>query len=291
VGLTTPQAAGSPPTPTTASRIVPQLELLTLVPSSSPPSFLLLSPLREAALAESIPFTPAGEQASVFKFYCPLCMEFYKSILKSGQCCGNYICLGCTLDYLGTKNLKGLSSCNDIMAAQAQLKCIACPSCSTTGFHPKIVLSDETVRDYSYVVATTKTTVTGKSPVRRGDSFDDLKRKMLPFQMKSTLQEQHNERMELHKEDDGDEVQVVVPLYPSTNDDDDGDSDKQTLIEQIPDDFFTKEANEFLVHIIGTERIDRLVKRMTASREKLAAEDVVDEVMRSVSVRILPKLQ
>jgi hypothetical protein len=58
-----------------------------------------VTPRREDALYSKIAYTPAGEQADMYKYYCPLCMSFFQGILKSG-CCGNYICSECCVDFL-----------------------------------------------------------------------------------------------------------------------------------------------------------------------------------------------
>lgn len=64
-----------------------------------------LSPRRETLLRSSVPFTPNSVNAQKFRYYCPLCMEFFESILTS-KCCKNYICLKCAVEYLNTKTKK-----------------------------------------------------------------------------------------------------------------------------------------------------------------------------------------
>lgn len=70
-----------------------------------PQKLLLLTPRREDALYCKVAYTPAGDMADVYKYYCPLCMSFFKDILKSG-CCGNYICSECCVDFLSNQQYK-----------------------------------------------------------------------------------------------------------------------------------------------------------------------------------------
>ena len=214
---------------------------------------ILVSPQKEAALAESVPFTPRDPiSANTFKYYCPLCMEFYKSILKSNTCCGNYICLGCCIDYLGSRNLPA-SCCNDILNAQTSLRGIPCPSCSTIGFSPALVLNEEAVRDYHFSDAGSSTkrkplgisnTNINRSPVRIGDSFEELKRKMIPFQVQVAQQDDDDLKNKIFVEKELDQFETSQTDCMCTSD------------------FIEKEARDFLFHILGQEGIDRLVQRL-----------------------------
>jgi hypothetical protein len=181
---------------------VAELSASTPKKSSAPATKLapisLVTPRREEAMKSSVPFTPAGDEANVYKYYCPLCMEHWKGVLKS-RCCGNYACLRCTTDYLGSRGLVA-ESVNDILGCPL-LKTVSCPHCFTTGFDPMIVAPNEVIRDYSmngYKLAATGPNATLLSapssaqaprkkfittPVKIGDSFEELKRKMLPFQL------------------------------------------------------------------------------------------------------------
>jgi hypothetical protein len=67
------------------------------------PSPILLTPRREDGLYTKISSTPVGDQLQIYKYYCPLCMSFYKDILKS-TCCHHYICSECIVDYLLKRN-------------------------------------------------------------------------------------------------------------------------------------------------------------------------------------------
>mmetsp|Transcript_20660 Transcript_20660/g.34594 ORF Transcript_20660/g.34594 Transcript_20660/m.34594 type:complete len:606 (-) Transcript_20660:598-2415(-) len=151
---------------------------------------------------ECVPYTPEGEEASVFKYYCPLCMQYFKEIMKSG-CCGNYICVQCCREYLDTKNIHfGKRECHCIVQLEDKLrnmeaaKHTPCPHCQVIDFRPSGVSIEEKVRDYFYTSnayfvqqkqqqqhhsGTTGTSRNVTSPLRVGESFEDLKRKMVPY--------------------------------------------------------------------------------------------------------------
>jgi len=147
-----------------------------------------VTPRPDDDLHSGVPDTPVDFEASIYKYYCPLCMLHYKRILKS-KCCNNYICLSCCMDYL---NRKGIERKDDIAstlkAQETKLQKIHCPNCSTLGFLPYIVDLDDIVRDYSrdneqqrLISLKSIPSYYQASPVRRGESFEDLKRKMIPY--------------------------------------------------------------------------------------------------------------
>ena len=107
---------------------------------------IIISPRREFALLSSIPFTPLGKDASIFCYYCPLCMEFFESVLRT-KCCANYICLKCSIEYLNAKGL-ALMSVQEIVG-NSLLRNIVCPHCFTVGFNPQLVEREDSIRDYS----------------------------------------------------------------------------------------------------------------------------------------------
>lgn len=262
-------SSSSPISPTSVAH--PTLEVCASIPNTSKDSMrsyqILISPQKELALSESVPFTPRGENASTFRYYCPLCMEFYKSILKSNNCCGNYICLGCTIDYLGSRHLEA-TSCNDILNAQAQLKGIPCPSCSTIGFCPAIVLNEEAVRDYNFsdTSATklkSKVGLGSRSPLRIGDSYEDLKRKMIPFKIQLTNEDDVDE-------EEGEMCDKSIQEAPCVNiGPEEVETPKHSPSQEHKDEtsFIESEARAFLLHILGQEGIDRLVKKLAMDNE------------------------
>ena len=81
----------------------------------------------EESFIVGIPETPHQDDKSMalYKYYCPICMNYFKSILKS-SCCGNYICLTCCKSYLYSKHLEA-SSILDIIGNK-YLKSVDCPN-------------------------------------------------------------------------------------------------------------------------------------------------------------------
>jgi hypothetical protein len=99
---------GSPPgSPPGHDSVSSASELGVLRPIQ--PSPILLTPRREDGLYTKISYTPVGDQLQVYKYYCPLCMSFYKDILQS-SCCHHYICSECIVDYLLKRNHQVLPS-------------------------------------------------------------------------------------------------------------------------------------------------------------------------------------
>ena len=47
-----------------------------------------------ASSFSGVPYTPHGDEASVFKYFCPLCMQYFKQIMKM-KCCSNYLGVQC----------------------------------------------------------------------------------------------------------------------------------------------------------------------------------------------------
>lgn len=124
----------------------------------------------------SIPYTPNGDEAISFKYYCPLCMQYYKFMWKS-SCCSNYICLPCTQDYLKCKGVSFFASIES-----HKMEHVFCPHCQTKGFKPVVVEEQESVRDYHYSYEPVSSAIM-PSPLKIGESFEDLKRKMIPFKV------------------------------------------------------------------------------------------------------------
>jgi len=138
----------------------------------------------------SIPYTPHGDEATVFKYYCPLCMQYFREIMKM-KCCGNYLCISCCKDYANTKkiDLIGISHITLIEERFVNPNNTPCPHCGVTGFHPMGVSFEEIIRDYSTRNGPKdQFTNPGYSPLRVGESFEDLKRKMIPYKSQQPIQ-------------------------------------------------------------------------------------------------------
>lgn len=96
------------------------------------------------------------------------------------------MCFACTRDYLNAKGLdfvKKLEHLED----NVLLEEISCPHCFTMGFFPAVVHKDETIRDYSYKNPPAGNQFNQPSPLRVGESFEDMKRKMIPFKALSSI--------------------------------------------------------------------------------------------------------
>jgi hypothetical protein len=146
------------------------------------PMVILVTPRRQANMLSCVPATPHGDAIAKYPYYCPLCMEHFQDILET-SCCGNYACLPCCMSYAQSK---GIDACdiNEMLARRSEMCSVACPLCNTAGFCPELVaLDNKKIRDYSMAppVGQNQSFASAYSPVRIGESFEDLKRKMLPL--------------------------------------------------------------------------------------------------------------
>ncbi|KAL1525110.1 hypothetical protein AB1Y20_019982 [Prymnesium parvum] len=78
---------------------------------------------REAGLA----VTPVGKQADEFRFFCPVCMMFYRSILEL-ECCKQSVCSFCLSEYVQKRTASALASDHRKPVLPAG---VACPQCAT----------------------------------------------------------------------------------------------------------------------------------------------------------------
>lgn len=182
--------------------------------SNVPPSLSTLSitPKREEGLFLKMSYTPSGELCNVYKYYCPLCMSFFKDILKS-KCCGNYVCIECCTSYLEKRSYK-VSGIIEILSL-APFHNVNCPNCNIETFDPDLVIPDDPVRDYTdgplpLLLAPSEEAhshahshsqqqpTTMNSPLKIGDTFEDIKRKMLPLNPSASNIHQHTS----HSSDD-----------------------------------------------------------------------------------------
>lgn len=132
-------------------------------------------------LYTSIPYTPCANNDTNYSYYCPLCMEYFLKILTS-KCCGNYTCLSCSITYLGTKDITINTADELLKLGKNKFKDISCPHCNRDEYQIELVLPQDSIRDYRINIPNTITTNDSSiSPLRIGDSFEDMKRKMKPF--------------------------------------------------------------------------------------------------------------
>jgi hypothetical protein len=167
---------------------------------------------RENSLNMFVPFTPAGDAVNIYRYYCPICMAYYQDILKT-NCCGNYVCLRCCKDYLLAQGLEAESVCDIVGNSYLQSVSIACPHCTTPGFDPKLVLLQDDVRDYStkdpqheqrQQQLQQQQQDNAQSPVKVGDTFEDLKRKMVPFRTSKASSTKKSKRIVVMNNDNSD---------------------------------------------------------------------------------------
>lgn len=122
----------------------------------------------------------ANEQC---RFFCPLCMLFYEGMLKAG-CCDQYICQDCAMSYLAGKSI----DC-DAASLIEELPPIDCPYCANDGLVFMTVPLSELPRRYedspavaAKLASRVRPVAPGApSPLKTGDTFEDMKRKMTFF--------------------------------------------------------------------------------------------------------------
>ncbi|KAJ1622389.1 hypothetical protein T492DRAFT_1062802, partial [Pavlovales sp. CCMP2436] len=135
----------------------------------------------DVAMAE----TPSGPARLEYRFYCPLCMLYFKSIHRM-SCCDQYVCSFCFSDYGARQGLKLPSlDANDVVRLPAD---VPCPCCSTNGRELEVRRVDPTEQVRSYDDSPRTRAMMPAihesllSPVRVGESFDTMQRKMLRFE-------------------------------------------------------------------------------------------------------------
>ena len=109
--------------------------------------------------------------------------------------------MGCTKDFLAAKGFEADSASIILANIPTYKDHVPCPHCFTNGFHPIVVNTEEEIRDYkganikltisprNLTTITTSNSSDGiayggrqsHTPLKIGDTFEDLKRKMIPF--------------------------------------------------------------------------------------------------------------
>eukprot|EP01012_Entosiphon_sulcatum_P047172 TRINITY_DN6387_c0_g1_i1.p1 TRINITY_DN6387_c0_g1~~TRINITY_DN6387_c0_g1_i1.p1 ORF type:complete len:337 (-),score=11.74 TRINITY_DN6387_c0_g1_i1:63-1073(-) len=123
-----------------------------------------------------VPQTPAEGQREVYRYYCPICMWHYKSIFKTVCCAGQYICEFCVLSMLRSR--QGSLAAPDMHPHGFSMG-FPCPFCCADLViaAPK---ANETVRVY-HESPCPQPRHPSRSPLKVGESFEDLKRKLVSF--------------------------------------------------------------------------------------------------------------
>ncbi|GMH81826.1 hypothetical protein TrVE_jg5373 [Triparma verrucosa] len=149
----------------------------------------------DPGMDECVENTPRDDESmSLFRYYCPLCMCYFVNTTQQ-QCCKNYTCYGCAINYL---KCKGINSQDDNLLPLEVPRWLSCCHCTQTGqkmFCP-VDPTDE-VRNYkdehqiiealanpnlrSNPSSPTPPDKRPHSPLKVGDSFDEMRRKMVTF--------------------------------------------------------------------------------------------------------------
>jgi hypothetical protein len=141
----------------------------------------LISQGREKALYSFVVKTPTADLTHIYKYYCPLCTLYYEDIFRS-NCCGNYSCVVCTTQYLEKRGMKVITPTDILMTNESTNT--PCPTCNSFGFAPRLVALEERARDYSFstkISCETENSDKQYSPIKIGDDYEALIRKMQPF--------------------------------------------------------------------------------------------------------------
>ena len=178
----------------------------------------------KAGLAE----TPIGKAADEFKYYCPICMMFFRSILEL-PCCKQSTCVFCFSEYIEKQTAASKGSGPQQQQQQQHqrqhrmslLAGVPCPQCTVTHKRSRelrvvegheeaavrYIDSPQTRAQMEKLAKAqhSKSSGSGKggsggdrvvnSPLKVGDDFSAMARKMLPFKEMS-LEEGEGERGE-----------------------------------------------------------------------------------------------
>ena len=104
---------------------------------------VVTTPLPARQGVDSVEFTPMAN--SEYKYYCPLCMLYFKGSILVTSCCKNYICYGCALGFVAGK--AGIAG--DAKAVPCVLPDLPCPHCAGDGVQLAYVAANATPRNYA----------------------------------------------------------------------------------------------------------------------------------------------
>ncbi|KAJ1449684.1 hypothetical protein M885DRAFT_534830 [Pelagophyceae sp. CCMP2097] len=159
--------------------------------ANAPPSGIAASPPckpRPTSPARGVPKIAAADRAlyaqaldetpkagGAFKYYCPLCMRYFRRVFRSA-CCGHYCCVGCAVAVLEVHAANMRS--DDVRACKDPIRC---PGCNGPRLIFEQVPYNDPVRSYDDDPGVIPFDA-ADSPVRAGDSFATLRRKMLAYE-------------------------------------------------------------------------------------------------------------
>ena len=146
-----------------------------------------LSLTERAAYEDGMETTPKSAAKREYKYFCPICMRYFRAMFEA-ECCGNYMCYGCAMEFVARHD-----SHAKVVAAAAELRDggggdsprgdvdpIRCPSCNVDHLSLRCVHLGAPVRSYDDEAGVPVAVV--HSPVRVGDSYETLRRKMLSYE-------------------------------------------------------------------------------------------------------------
>lgn len=127
---------------------------------------------------EGMDSTPKSMLKYEYKYFCPICMFYFRAMLEAG-CCGHYMCYGCSLEYILSHDCREL--CNSANPAKCRVRC---PSCNVQGLSLTAVREGAPVRSYEDDGdgSDGKLRSSLRSPVKIGDTVEALQRKLLTFE-------------------------------------------------------------------------------------------------------------
>lgn len=166
------------PTPQTPS---PPLSVTTLpedlLPSSSTPA--KTGPRVDVPGIRMSAATPKGDaQMALTPFYCPICMLYLSEILVT-TCCAHNICEPC---------LEACQGHRTRVAGDNNLHAMTCPHCASSSFHVTPLEDGALSRSYHSNEGPAIISGEQQSPLKIGASFDELRRKLRPFQVSTQQQ-------------------------------------------------------------------------------------------------------
>uniref|UniRef100_A0A7S1NHA6 RING-type domain-containing protein n=1 Tax=Eutreptiella gymnastica TaxID=73025 RepID=A0A7S1NHA6_9EUGL len=157
------------------ARPVQQVQVTT--PPQNKLQTLQSTPLRAT---RGVAATPYGKEKEIYPYYCPICMWYYRSILKTTCCGGQYLCEFC-VHSLVEENLGRKPPALETFLEPVNIDG-TCPFCSKSPLSIMAVKRTEEVRTYVDSPCDKKTAVALEySPIKPGDTFEDLRRKMVGY--------------------------------------------------------------------------------------------------------------
>ena len=176
---------------------------------------------------EGIAETPIGKAADEYKYYCPICMMFFRSICEL-PCCKQSTCAFCFAEYAQKQQPKHSSAIAAAPAYAAPAAAgvkggvalvlqagMACPQCAVVpkrpldlrvveGFDEQRVAYLDSPQTRAQMERISKSQQHGKaSPLKVGDDFNTMARKMLPFKEMEPHDEAPAEELRAGEADDG----------------------------------------------------------------------------------------